>query len=673
MKFKIKHLLLLMVGALASCTDGFEEVNSDPNKIYDVKLSNILPGTVYRTMNALSDLNYNRLMSYSRYVTLTPFQNAWEGSDGLYRQFYVDILRDLKALEKKYANDEEHINSYDIVQTWEAYIYYQLLTLYGPVSLTDSDFDDNSKHSFKYDSEKTAYLILLDRLDKVVDTFNPESTEEITNDPVYSGDIEKWRKFANSLRLEMAMNMQNISEEESRKHAAKAMAHEDWIISSLDEAVCPHYGTVKDADGSWYYKQIYVNNIQNNNNWGLVPSMNEYFSVYLFTYNDPRMPVFFQESNATDPSAAPYTMPDVITRAHDCDVSNCSASDRTKHTQWMIEGKVVRDSLRVRYNIPYVPTPDGPGARTPFGWEIPFDPTDPNGNLRINDPLSKADIANNCFLQPRFYAINCDMPLFRWADACFLEAEAKVKFGLGRKSARQYYEDGIRASFTEYNILPQLDAYISQDGVAWGTSHKGLHDTRNLMNADINGANGTDGQLEQIYKQRYFADFLDCVSAWRLERRTRALNFPPFFYNGSQAYPEGGDPYYVYPERLCFGDGERTSNTAAYYAAIDTLQANSPKPKPESRWGDNVLTVLQFAKPVPDEEETISKWRSWVYVPYNMDMRSKYYGKNYEEFVVAARKKTGIMDDDEKALSEAFDFTITSVISVYVEDDNEEN
>lgn len=670
MKLYKKCLVFLTAALMTGCTDGFEEVNSDPNKIYDVKLSNIFPGTVYRTMNVISELNYNRMMSYSRYVTMIPFQNAWQGSDGVYRQLYVDILRDLKALEAKYAGDPEHVNSYGIVKTWKAFIYYQLLALYGPVCLTDSYFDDVSKRSFTYDSEKTAYLVLLNDLGNAVDTFDPDASEIITSDPVYSGDIERWRKLANTLRLEIAMNIQNISAEHAREHAAKAMAHEEWLISSLDDALCPHYGTVQDADGSWYYKQLYVNNIQTSNNWSLMPSMNEYFAVYLFTYNDPRMPVYFMKTNETNPDAAPYTMPDVLTRAHDCDVTECNATARAQHLQLMIEGKVLRDSLRVRYNIPYVPTADGTGARTPFGWQVPFDPTDPNGSLRITDPLSTADVANACFIQPRFYAIDCKMPLLRWADACFLAAEAKVKFGLGAKAAGDYYEAGIRASFAEWDILADLDAYIAQDGVAWGTSHVGLYDTRKLMNADINGANGDEGHLEQIYKQRYFADFLDCISAWRMERRTRALNFPPFFYNGSQAYEEGGDPYYVFPERLCFTDGERTSNPDAYYAAIDTLQQNSPSPKPDARWGDNVFTMLQFAKPIPGAEERIAEWRTWSYVPYNMDMREKYYGKNYEEFVVTARKMTGITNDDEAALTEAFSFLISSAISVYVEEDN---
>lgn len=32
------------------------------------------------------------------------------------------------------------------------------------------------------------------------------------------------------------------------------------------------------------------------------------------------------------------------------------------------------------------------------------------------------------------------------------------------------------------------------------------------MTADINGADGKEGQLEQIYKQRWFADFwMECL------------------------------------------------------------------------------------------------------------------------------------------------------------------
>ena len=106
------------------------------------------------------------------------------------------------------------------------------------------------------------------------------STDKILKDPVYNGDVQKWRKLANTLRLEIAMNIQNISEEKAREYAAKSMGHEEWLVSSLDDAVAPKNGTVIDKDCSWYYTRLYKEEIQTKANWGLIPSMNEYFAIY---------------------------------------------------------------------------------------------------------------------------------------------------------------------------------------------------------------------------------------------------------------------------------------------------------------------------------------------------------------------------------------------------------
>ena len=61
---------------------------------------------------------------------------------------------------------------------------------------------------------------------------------------------------------------------------------------------------------------------------------------------------------------------------------------------------------------------------------------------------------------------------------------------MGSKDAQTYYEEGIRASFEENGLSASSAAYMAQEGIAWGTSHKGFYDTRKLMTADINGADG---------------------------------------------------------------------------------------------------------------------------------------------------------------------------------------
>lgn len=674
---KLKHkifALMAVAGIVTGCTDGFETVNQDPNRIYEVDLQSILPGSVYRTMNVISEANFNRMWSYGRQVSNAPFQKEWgEKGDGIYRQFYVEVLRDIRALEKATNDDPEKPNTNAIAKTWKAFVYYQLLSLYGPVGLTKADFDDISKREFYYDSEETAYYAILDDLDKAVELFDPDSADKLARDPVYGdgaeSDITRWRKLANTLRLEIAMNIQNINEEKAREYAAKSMAHEDWLFSSLDDAFAPQYGTVDAVDCSYYYTRMNKNEIITKGQYNNIPSMNEYFAVYMFSYNDPRMEVYFRPSNYfadPDEDIPPYQMEDIITRAHDCDVSECTSAERAEHLQQMAEGYELRDSLRVYYTLPYVPTPDGPGSRLPFNWQAAYDPTDPNGTLRVRDPLSTNDVLNRCYINERFYQMDIKLPLLRWCDACFLAAEASVKFGLGSKTAQQYYEDGIRASFEEWDISSSVEAYMSQPGIQWGTSRlDAFDDTRRIMNGNIDGANGDAGKLEQIYKQRWFADFLDGFSNWRMERRTRALNLPPFFHNGSESFEEGGDVNYAYPERLYFPDAERTSNVDAYYDAVNILQTNSPEPN-DARWGDNVYTVLQFAKPVPNKAQTIAEYESMTYIDFNMDMQAKKWGETYEEMLRTAREMTGITDNDEEAMWEAFAFEIRQEISTYV-------
>ena len=159
MKLKNKILpLLLLASTAVGCTDGFETTNSDPNKLYEVNLQSIFPGTVYKTMNAISELNNNRMWSYSRYITNVAFQTPWnERGDGFYRKFYVEILRDLEELAKAY-DDGSLPNSLAVVKTWKAFTYYQLLSLYGPVGLShDGMYGGTDKRNYDYDSEAEAY------------------------------------------------------------------------------------------------------------------------------------------------------------------------------------------------------------------------------------------------------------------------------------------------------------------------------------------------------------------------------------------------------------------------------------------------------------------------------------------------------------------------------------
>ncbi len=72
--------------------------------------------------------------------------------------------------------------------------------------------------------------------------------------------------------------------------------------------------------------------------------------------------------------------------------------------------------------------------------------------------------------------------------------------------------------------------YYEQDGVKWNTNGEGMYDYQGIYKVEVNGEGGDENHLEQIWKQRYLADFFNGHAAWTLERRTRVMNYPPYFY-----------------------------------------------------------------------------------------------------------------------------------------------
>ena len=83
--------LSLLAGAsvmslTTSCTDDFEETNTNPNKVYDVDINDVFAGTVKRTMDNWAEMNYRRFLNFSRLTVVLFCSNPGEDrGDGYFR------------------------------------------------------------------------------------------------------------------------------------------------------------------------------------------------------------------------------------------------------------------------------------------------------------------------------------------------------------------------------------------------------------------------------------------------------------------------------------------------------------------------------------------------------------------------------------------------------------
>lgn len=610
----------IALGTAVSCTDNFEDININPNKIYEANLESIFPGSVYKMINAVAEMNYNLMCWWARYSG--HFGGSVDmnesTSDSFYKKFYVEIIRDLELTERQYDGISGYENRVAIARTWKAYIYSIVVSMYGGMPLSDAMIFDPNKFLVKHDTEEEMYRQILDMLKKASESFNPDASSDVLKkDPIFrsgsgtTSDITKWRKFANTLRLEVAMRATNIAPDLAEQHARECMEHEDWIISSLDDMVAPAWGSDVSNDVSYYYNRFLKKIPTEGFREGDYPRINEYFFIYLRSYNDPRLEAFVDPTETLEQ----YTVSDTITRPNPYEPG-------------------FRDSIAVTYRIPHLPSPERSGI-LPRGWEVAIDPNSPNGTTKYESPYTGVlatqwSLINYDFIKPDAKCI-----LMNWADACFLKAEAALRYGIGSKSAEGYYYEGIEASFAQYGLTSAVKEYKEQNGIKWNTNGKGLTDFRCLYHADINGEGDFDNHLEQIIKQRYIADYFNGYSAWCLERRTRVLKFPPFFCNSTT---EGSNGTYDFiPERYVYPLSEITNNTAAYWNAVSDLLTQSPYPVKGIRNGDNVQTHLKMALVNPLLENADANYMNRT-IAYSSRHLQKWYGNTEEEFIKNVQK-----------------------------------
>jgi hypothetical protein len=636
-------VLLLIMGIPYSCTDDFDKTNTDPNRVYDADPDYVFPGIVYKSMNAYARANHRLFHMLSNYVANWNEQKDTEDMSSHFEDFYVKSLVDLGKLEKTYVSEKPTANVSYILMTWKAYMYYIMVSSWGGLPMSDvNPMELQARTSYKYDKQEDMYKNILELLDKAVDGFDPNG-DKLMRDPLLRGsdgksDIDKWRKFANSLRLNIALTIQNMDAQLAEQHIRKALTggNENYLVSSVGDIIKFKWGTDVNADASFYYTNFLIGiDKGTTSGYDTYPAMSHNFFLYMKSYNDPRLPKFVIRAEGKEMSIMNN---DTITRVNPVDPN-------------------FRDSLIVQYGLPYLPRRDGKHG-APTGWVVETDPNSPNGEQYRSpyDAISGTN-KNYCFVSRDYVKADAESVLISWAEVCFMKAEVAIKYpGVLNGTARQYYEEGIRASMKQYGVSDnEIETYMVQPGVKWNTDGNGVWEYRRFYKADIKGNGGDANHLEQIYKQWYIADFFYGHAGWTLERRTRAMKFPPHFYNNPST--EGSNSICDYmQERLLYPVNEQSYNASGYARAVSDLQAESPAPNP-ARHGDNFFTLLKFAAPQINGGD-LKHWLDGRIV-YDGGFIRNWYGKTLEEILVT----TGAAN--EKELESKILYKVMDVRSTY--------
>ena len=256
LKYK-SHLATAFIGLClvsTGCTDKFEEINTDPKGVDDSvtdmvdkiqsPLDNIIPPQEHRYQlwaNLTTDIFAGFMMGVNDFGGSNNYnyQLRPDHCAQTYDDFYLYVFK----YTSQYIPQCKALERFELaamMQIANVSAILPVVTSYGPAQyscvLEGSD-------TYYYDSEETIYKRLFQDLKEAVewlkDFRDSSPSQDLLDDfkradKVCDGDIDKWIKFANTLRLRIAMQLVKVYPD-SQKEAEDAVR--DGVLTNSDSDV----------------------------------------------------------------------------------------------------------------------------------------------------------------------------------------------------------------------------------------------------------------------------------------------------------------------------------------------------------------------------------------------------------------------------------------------------
>lgn len=554
MKYKYLAIAcLLSMGGLSftSCADEFSEINSSEADINN-------PNIRYLFTQCLNEFEP---MDYTAWFYDIPRMNTWmqctvgqmeantSGVNGNSSGFNLiteqgsigyavnDVLRyanDIRYHISQMSEEEKARNEY------LGYLCYPLQVFLG---MNDSDMYGSRQYSEaeqarytdppiflpKYDTQDELIDIWLDELNQTVNylTSHPNLEDVLgTQDFVYSGDLSKWAKFANSLKLKIAARLVN----HDRQRA----------IQIVNEVTASPAGVLESSDDDFVYNRGRYNNHWNENpRVGVISDM---LLNFMKSNKDTRLLSAFEKNEFNAPVIQAFLDQGKAIPPFIAAEANFSADGKT-FLGWKTEAE---GGIGGEPWVRYYGAPIALDAEQDPVYDFHFDPTGltlqlktSSGGTRNYESLSRRNaelikgIYDFTYPDAPDETPQTDVRTTPWYGIYFSSAEVNLLFAefnlLGAntlKSAQQHLLDGCRQSAWVYDRAAELNQVpyyaelcvndpfdvsisITEEMVDEMLNHDAFHLTGSLQE-----------NLEKVYIQQYIHYLLNPIDQFVNVRRS---------------------------------------------------------------------------------------------------------------------------------------------------------
>jgi hypothetical protein len=262
-KLKIMNYKKIVLGlgiatslfAIQSCDKikDFKNLNTNPNAtttpIPAALLTNVEAGMGANLVFDAGGINtgaglYAQYFSETQYTEVSRYNKPNYNYDG----YFVGPIEDLQtiinynsdpATAGAAANYGSNKNQIAIARILKAHYVKFLTDAVGDLPYFNALKGNAGVISAPYDKQQDIYKDLLKELKEAVDQFDNGTT--VQGDIIFGGNVAQWKKYANSLRLLLALNMAKADAATGKTEFAAALAHSAGVISSNSDNVTINY------------------------------------------------------------------------------------------------------------------------------------------------------------------------------------------------------------------------------------------------------------------------------------------------------------------------------------------------------------------------------------------------------------------------------------------------
>ncbi|WP_430810012.1 MULTISPECIES: SusD/RagB family nutrient-binding outer membrane lipoprotein [unclassified Carboxylicivirga] len=629
---------LVFAMALAGCSD-FEEINVDPKAASAEQVQ-----VEYIINSSIVGAQQNPHVAERAFVLYWKIAaRQWRGngalatggySDGWSNDYYNSLSGWLKnAYLAVNISDEKMAqgaalpytdNLKQVARIWRVYLVSEFADTFGPIP-TEGFSGSNPE----FDDLQTVYYFMLQELQEASESIDLSEAAKVPEDlkdydKAYGFDLRKWKKYANSMRMRLAMRLSEVDPAKA-KSEFEAAVKGDLIMEEDDFFDVPEQGGWSDLTAvmsrEWNSQPLSatLNNLYIGlgglSSADMLPD-----SVHKYIHTADYMGVKYDQhltSMTNDPSTGfwydglhekidPRAYKSFIIPGDFENPDFCFYPSWDNNAETVVrnllddDGEVVKE-IDASFTWNAAPLGDW-GDKAARNQVATFPGTNPRLSQRFRQ-ASPEDKPGRIFFAP-------------W-ETYFLIAEAAVRGWDVPMSGKEAYEKGIESNFLYWDVAGHLDAYLVSDAYnRVGTSVSWDHTAEPVgpvvMNY-VDGYTGEEGTVEFNYPKNYIYkdgtvsnDHLTKIitqkfiaqnpylplEAWNDHRRLGL----PFFENPAVDkpllnLPDLNESNYMtnqvsfFPQRVKYPSNLANSNPEGYVQAVGFLNGD-----------DAVLTPLWWAQ-----------------------------------------------------------------------------